>query len=140
MRDVEVDLALCLGDRLGARAVGGGDVRRRLALELFLLGHGLDAVGTDALGLRRRIVRSGFELRLGLCDDRLLVLCDLRPERKLLMGGDAAVARAGKRSVRAALAGREDRAAAAGELLLRAVPGEGSLRLFGRELGVGLDV
>ena len=35
MRDVEVDLALHLGNRLGAGTVHGGDVGRRLAFELF---------------------------------------------------------------------------------------------------------
>src|SRR5204863_4135575 len=50
------------------------------------------------------------------------------------------VPRAGQRRIRAALAGREDRGAAACELLLLALARVGGLGLLGRELGVGLDV
>src|SRR5213078_2246609 len=59
---------------------------------------------------------------------------------ELLVGGNPAVARAGQRRVWAALAGREDRRAAAGELLLGSAAGEGGLGLLGCELRVGLDV
>src|SRR6185437_5968065 len=141
-RDVEVDLTLDLLDRGGTRAVRDNRVGGRRALELFLLRHGLDAVGADALRLGLCEFRLGLELRLGLSDDRLLVVLDLRTEGELLVRGDAAVARAGQRRVRAALAAREHGAAAAGELgvPLLAVAGVGSLGLLGRELGVGLDV
>ena len=56
----------------------------------------------------------------------------------LAMRGDAAVVRARKRRVRAALAGRKERDATAGELLLLAA--EGRVGLGARELGLGLDV
>ena len=59
---------------------------------------------------------------------------------ELLVRGDAAEARAGQRRVRAALAVREDRDAAAGELLARVAAAERGLGLGLGELGVGLDV
>src|SRR4029079_9659736 len=58
---------------------------------------------------------------------------------ELLVGGDATEARGGQCRVRAALAVREDRDAAAGEVVAVGA-GEGGLRLGLGELGVGLDV
>src|SRR6185436_10892009 len=58
---------------------------------------------------------------------------------ELLVGRDAAEARAGQRRVRAALAVREDRDAAAREVVAVGA-GEGSLGLGLRELRVRLDV
>ena len=88
----------------------------------------------------RRAARSTrLELRLVLGDDRLLVVRDVL-ERERLVRRDAAEARAGQRGVRAALAVREDRRAAAGEVLLVAAAAERDVGLRLRELGVGLDV
>ena len=56
------------------------------------------------------------------------------------MGGDAAVGGAGQRRVRAALAVREHRAAAAGVLLVVARAGVRRVGLGLGELGLGLDV
>ena len=56
------------------------------------------------------------------------------------MGGHAAVVRAGQRGVRAALAVRQHRRAAAGELLRVVLAGVGRLGLGLGELGVRLDV
>src|SRR5205085_5573848 len=60
--------------------------------------------------------------------------------RERLVRRHAAEARAGQRGVRAALAVREDRAAAAGELLLAVAAAVRRLGLGLRELRVGLDV
>src|SRR5439155_651182 len=79
-----------------------------------------------------------LEIGLRLGDDGLDVRLAVGL-RELLVRRHAAVAGAGQRSVRAALAVREDRRAPAGELLVLAAA-EGRLGLGLRELAVGLDV
>ena len=103
-------------------------------LEVAELGRSLG----DRLGLGR--VGQGLELGLGLGDDRVDLVVGL-VQGELLVGGDAAVLRAGQRRVRAALAVREHRRAAAGEVaLLAALAAEGRLGLLLGELGVADDV
>ena len=134
---VEVDLALGRrnGDRV--RPVSRSDVGRCCGVDL---GHlELGQRRPDALRVRLHRVGERLELRLGLRDDRLLVIRVV--ERELLVSRDPAVLRAGERGVRAALAVGEDRGAAAGEVLRAfSAAAEGSFRLGLGELGVALDV
>src|SRR5262249_59910611 len=105
--------------------------RELLRLGLAELGRVLG----DGLGLGR--VGEGLELRLRLLDDRIVLVVGRR-ERELLVGGHAAVAGAGKGCVRAALAVREDRRAAARDVaVLALVARERRLGLLLGELGVG---
>src|SRR5436190_292792 len=138
MRDVEVDLPLGVGDRGRGRAVGGRHVRRRLGFER--LGAGLRNGGADGLGIGRQLLGERLQLRLRLGDDRLDVGRLGRALGELLVCGNAAVARAGQRRVRAALAVGEDGGAAAGDLRVLAAAAESGLRLGLSELAVGLDV
>src|SRR5581483_9908688 len=130
-------LALGLRDGGRGRAVRRGRVGRRLRFDLveLLLGQR----GADGLGVGRQLVRQRLELRLLLGHDRLLV-GGVVAQRELLVGRNSAVARARQRRVGAALAVREDRRAAAGELLVLALPAERGVGLGLRELRVGLDV
>src|SRR5262245_28171996 len=135
---VEIDLVVERGDDGGLRAVRRGRVGGRFRLHLANLLFGQR--GPDGLCFRRQLVRAGLEGRLGLGDDRLDVRRLGLALGKLLVGGDAAVAGTGQRRVRAPLAVREDRRAAAGELLVFPAAAEGSLGLGLGELTVGLDV
>src|SRR5256885_7914836 len=125
------------GARIRVGPVSSGDVGRGCGVGL---GHLEPRQGrADALRVRLHRVGERLQPRLGLGDDRLLVVRVV--ERELRVSRPPAVLRAGERGVRAALAVGEDRGAAAGEVL-RAwlAAAEGSLRLGLRELGVALDV
>src|SRR5947207_2259097 len=138
VRDVEIDLVFGRCNSGCGRAVRGRRVRRRLGLERLLARRGHR--GSDRLRIRRQLVGERLELRIGLGDDGLRIGLLRLALGEFLMGCDAAVAGAGQRRVRAALAVREDGGAAAGELLVLATTAEGSLGLGLGELTVGLDV
>ena len=141
--------------RVVARLLGEvGSLDRHLDVrgdrDLRDVGHGgLDGIrlldgqlarGERLLDLGDRFLGGGHVLghRLGGGELDVGIDCDAggRIARELLVRRDAAVARAGKRSVRAALPVREDRGAAAGEVSVAVVlAGEGGLRLRLRELG-----
>src|SRR5579859_5752451 len=105
-------------------------LRNGLRLGRRLLGHGL-----DGLVLRLLSLVGGADLH----DAAGHVLAGRLPRCQLLVRRNAAEARAGQCRVRAALAVRQDRRAAAGELLA-VLAAEGRVGLLLRELGVGLDV
>src|SRR5439155_19372685 len=106
---------------------GGGDSRRRgtlcasnvrgrFGVERLVarLRHG----GADSFGVRGQFIGQRLELRLWLGDHGLDIRRFDLALSELLVSGNAAVARIGQRRVWAALVVRENRGAAAGELLV----------------------
>src|SRR5947208_6678351 len=138
VRNVEVDLSFGVGDRRRRGTLCGSNVRGRPGLERLVarLRHGR----ADSFGVRRQFIGQRLELRLWLGDHGLEIRRFDLALSELLVSGNAAVARTGQRRVWAALAVRENRGAAAGELLVLSPAPEGSLGLGLGELAVGLDV